>query len=226
MPPCGPARAACLRGVISARYHAAMSKSSALDYADGRVVHLVARLDPPAVARPPEALALPSRLGAAGRTWFAVANTFASVVAAWGIFILWTHATPGWWFDLLFTLMLAGLAAALWALRAASIRQAQFERGLQARWRELAPAAVAATGRIVGRDWVLAEDGSVSSFVLTVQSSEGDTLSALWQPANARQSLLQAQVPGIGAAVRVWRAPGAPADAPLAIEVADPSVVE
>ncbi|MBN7138927.1 hypothetical protein A7A76_07395 [Lysobacter enzymogenes] len=140
--------------------------------------------------------------------------------------ILWTHATPGWWFDLLFTLMLAGLAAALWALRAASIRQARFERGLQARWRELAPAAVATAGRVVGRDWVLAEDGSVSSFVLTVQAGEGESVSGLWQPANARQSLLQAQVPGIGAPVRIWRAPGAPADAPLAIEVADPSVVE
>ncbi|WP_206413783.1 hypothetical protein [Lysobacter enzymogenes] len=203
-----------------------MPKPPALDYADGRVVHLLPRLDPPASARPPDALALPSRLGPAGRAWFAVANTFASALAAWGICILWTHATPGWWFDLLFTLMLAGLAAALWALRAASIRQARFERGLQARWRELAPAAVATAGRVVGRDWVLAEDGSVSSFVLTVQAGEGESVSGLWQPANARQSLLQAQVPGIGAPVRIWRAPGAPADAPLAIEVADPSVVE
>lgn len=203
-----------------------MPKPAALDYADGRVVHLLARLDPPASARPPETLALPSRLGKAGRAWFAVANTLASALVAWGVYTLWTHATPGWWFDLLFTLMLGGLTAALWALRAASIRQAQFERGLQARWRELAPGAVATAGRVVGRDWVLAEEGSVSSFVLTVQAGAGETLSGLWLPANARQSLLQAQVPGIGAWVRVWRAPGASADAPLAIEVADPSVVE
>jgi len=203
-----------------------MPKSSAFDYADGRVVHLLPRLQPAASARPPEALALPGRMGPAGRAWFAVANAFASALAAWGVYILWTHDTPGGWFDLLFTVMLAGLAAALWALRAASIRQAQFERGLQARWRELAPAAAAASGRVAGRDWVLAEDGSVSSFELTVRLDDSETVSGRWQPATARQSLLQAQVPGIGAPVRVWRAPQAPADAPLAIEVADPSVVE
>lgn len=38
-----------------------------------------------------------------------------------------------------------------------------------------------------------------------------------------RGSLLQSQVPGVGAAVRVWRSDRAPATDPLVIEAIDPS---
>ncbi|MBX9401642.1 hypothetical protein K4L06_09980 [Lysobacter sp. BMK333-48F3] len=210
-----------------ARYHARMSTHRTQDDQDGHVVHLVPRLDAaaPPSAPPPESLRFPRRMGTAGRTGFAFLNLVASAGAAWAIVQLWTDETPGWWFNLIFTVLLACLVLALWAILAGSIRQATLERRLEALWREIGPTAVATAGQVTGRCWVLAEDGSVSSFVLLVRLADGLALQAHWNPDNSRECLLQTQVPGVGAQARVWRVPDAAADAPLVIETADPSVV-
>ncbi|QCW24772.1 hypothetical protein FE772_02880 [Lysobacter enzymogenes] len=200
-----------------------MQNLAAHDYADGHVIHLVSKLQP-APGQAPAALGLPPP-GMAGRAWFALANTVVSAAAAGALFLLWTRPTPGLWFQLLFTVMLVGLAAAPWAILAGSIRQADFERGLQATWRDIAGRASAVEARVIERDWTLSEDGSVASFALTVRTADAASLRGRWRPADASHGLLQAQVPGVGAVVRVWRVADAPAGAPRVIEAADPSVV-
>lgn len=203
-----------------------MPKPSTYDYADGNVIHLVPRLD--AAASPgqaPAALRLPRRMGPTGRLLFALMCATASACAAWMIYELWTGETPGWWFNLLFTVMIGGLALALWGILVGSIRQARHEAQLQTAWSDIAPTAIAMPARVTDRYWALAEDGAVMAFTLTVQGEEGRTVCGEWHLADSRGQLLQTQVPGIGVAVRVWRAADAGTDAPLVIEVADPSVV-
>lgn len=196
------------------------------DHSGNHVVHLVPRLDPAAPpGPPPETLALPHRMGRAGRVSFALSNAAISAGAVWALYQLWTEQTPGWWFNLIFTVMIGGLTLALWAILRVSIQQAEHEVRLQAAWRDIGPRAVATAGRVTERHCVLAEGGEVMRFELVVQAAGGALIGGQWQPANARLYLLQPQVPGVGAAVRIWRAPDAPDDAPVVIEVADPSVV-
>lgn len=203
-----------------------MSKHRMQDDNDGHVIHLVPRLSPAASPGPaPRSLRFPRRMGTAGRIGFALMNLIAGAGAVWAVAQLWTEPTPGWWFNLIFTVMLVGLAIALWAVLAACIRQAKLERGLEAQWREIRPGAIAAAGRVTGRHWVLAEDGSLSSFALIVRLGDGRALEGRWNPQSSRDYLLQTQVPGVGAEARVWYVPDAAAEAPLVIEVADASVV-
>ncbi|RDZ28049.1 hypothetical protein DX914_02570 [Lysobacter silvisoli] len=164
-------------------------------------------------------------MGAAGRRLFALLNVTVTLGAAWALYQLWTEQTPGWWFNLIFTVMIGGLTLALWAILRGSIRQAEHEARLQAVWRDIGPRAVATAGRVTERHCVMAEGGEVMRFELVVQAPGGAPIHGQWQPANARLYLLQPQVPGVGAEVRIWRAPNTPANAPLVIEVADPSVV-
>ncbi|MFK3781770.1 hypothetical protein [Agrobacterium sp. NPDC089420] len=204
-----------------------MSKSST-HYNNGHLIHLLPRFEAAMQmeqARAPEALMFPRRMGFAGRISFALMSTIASAIAAGAIFALWTSETPGWWFNVLFTVMLSSLAGSLWAILISSIRLASLEHHLQAVWRDIGPTAVATSGRVKERYWALAEDGSVLSFTLVVQGSDRQSICGEWQPVNSREYLLQTQVPGIGSEVRIWRVPDAAIDAPLVIEVADPSVV-
>ncbi|UHQ24887.1 hypothetical protein LVB77_09510 [Lysobacter sp. 5GHs7-4] len=203
-----------------------MPKPSTYDYADGHVIQLLPRLDAAASpGPPPEALKLPQRMGPTGRLLFALMCATTSACAAWMIYELWTGETPGWWFDLLFTVMIGGLALALWAILIGSVRQARHEARLRTAWHDIAPTAIAVPARVTDRYWALAEDGAVMTFTLTVQDEDGRTVCGEWHPEHSRGQLLQTQVPGIGAAARVWRTADAGADAPLVIEVADPSVV-
>lgn len=206
----------------SARYHAAMPETWTHDNFDGHVVHLLPRLGAPTGA--PETLRFPSRMGIAGRVLFALLNIIATGGAAWEIFALWTNETPGWWFNLLITAVTVGLVVVLWAILVGSIRQAKIERDLQAAWHRIGSTAVAEAGQVIDRRWVLAEDGAVASFDLLVRTAGGLTLCGCWRPANSRGCLLQSQVPGIGSETRIWRGPQTSADAPLVIEVADPTV--
>lgn len=209
-----------------ARYHAAMSKSRTHDGIDRHVIHLMPRLKTAALpGQAPEALRLPRRMGTSGRVSFALLNMIATAGAGWTIHALWTNETPGWWFNAIFTVMTGGLAVALWAILIGSIQEANLERRLQMVWRDIAPSAIAVVGRVTDRHWVLADDGSVASFTLVVQPSDGQPLHGQWRPANSREYLLQPQVPGIGSEARIWRAPDASNETPLVIEVADPTVV-
>lgn len=204
-----------------------MPKRSIADDTTGHVVHLLDRLDASTPA--PEALLFPRRLRAPGRVLFALVSLIATVGAVFAIVLLWTEETPGWWFSLLFTVMVGGIPVALWAILFGSIQEAAVERAMQLAWNEGRHRARAETGSVTERRTGLSDDGSVSSFDLVVTLADGSRLSASWRPLTATsRSLLQTQVPGVGTPVRVWRLAEADRSAsvgPVIVEVADPTVV-
>jgi hypothetical protein len=177
----------------------------------------------------PTELPLPLRVGAAGRSAIAVLLALATLAAAGLIGLLWVADTPGWWFSALFTVMLAGLAAAFWLAFAAARQDARAERVAAAAWRRSSALTRPHEARVADRHVHLDEDGTVSAFDLEVvltDSTAAIPIRATWRlSADARIQLLQPQVPNSGAAARVWLLPGSPADAPLVIDVLDPTVV-
>ncbi|MGH3703530.1 MAG: hypothetical protein ACRDT9_02770 [Agromyces sp.] len=192
----------------------------------GHVVHLLERLD--ASGSVPESLGLPARMGPVGHSLFAVANMVATLGVVAALLLLWSGATPGWWFDALFTILLAAIPVILWALLVGSISGARKERAMQARWATLRGGAHAERGVALSRDIRLSEDGTVSSFDLTVSGSEQAVFRAEWRPrSSTSRGLLQPQVPGLGAPVRIWRTPdtGDGIERLIVVEVVDPSVV-
>lgn len=191
------------------------------------VVHLLERLDPEDSA-PPELL-LPRHLGGFGRGAFAAINCVVTVAVVVVIFLLWTDETPGWWFNAIFTVMLGGIAVALWAiLRGAGVEAADHE-AMEAAWGRSRHRARAERGQVTARSSTLTDRGAVSSFELTVMLDGGSHFSALWRPAKSPDGyLLQPQVPGVGSDVRVWLLPedaGNPTEGPAVIQVADATVI-
>ena len=185
----------------------------------GHVVHLLEQWGD---GTPPADLRTAGAMKALTRAVLAVLLVVASIVTVVLVWVLWTNETPGWWFSLLFTLFLVGMAVALWAVCAAAIRTGRERAVARTRWSESLGRVRYTPGTIVARDVSTIEDGTVSAFELTVDA--GDRLTAEWRPRFVKP-LLQTQVPGVGAAVRVWRSPDAPADHPLVVEALDPSVV-
>ncbi|MEZ2388340.1 hypothetical protein AB6813_02110 [bacterium RCC_150] len=198
-----------------------------LDESAGHVVHLLERLGKPTSA--PQSLQLPRHLGTFGRVMFAFINVLATAGAVFSLRLLWTDETPGWWFNVIFTVMIGGIPVALWAILMGTGEEAKSDRAMQATWDEIRHQARAEHGSVLARDINLAEDGRISSFDLVVMLDAGQTLSGQWRPERASSRLLlQPQVPGIGSDVRVWRVVGANVASgalPLVIQVADPSVV-
>ncbi|WP_022892494.1 hypothetical protein [Agromyces subbeticus] len=204
-----------------------MSKQPTEEDTTGHVVHLLDRLDGAAAA--PESLLLPKRMRAPGRVVFALVSLVASVGAVFAITMLWIEETPGWWFSLIFTVMIGGIPVALWAILIGSIEEARVERAMQLAWRDGRHRARAAAGTVAERRTGLSDDGSVSSFDLVVTLGDGQTIAGSWRPPTASgRRLLQTQVPGVGTLVRVWNLADAGAGSsasPVVIEVADPTVV-
>lgn len=206
-----------------------MSKQPTEDDTTGHVVHLLDRLDGAPAA--PESLLLPKRMRTPGRVVFALVSLVASVGAVFAITMLWVEETPGWWFSLLFTVMIGGIPVAMWAILIGSIEEARVEVAMQLAWMEGRHRARAEPGTVAQRRTGLADDGSVSSFDLVVTVGDGQTIAGGWRPPTASgRRLLQTQVPGVGSPVRVWRLDDAGAGvrsgpSPIVIEVADPTVV-
>ncbi|MBM7832557.1 hypothetical protein JOE59_003262 [Agromyces cerinus] len=203
-----------------------MLKPSSDDTA-GRVVHLLERFD--TAENAPEALWFPKRMRTPGRVMFALAGLVATAAAAVALVLLWTDETPGWWFNLIFTVMISGIPITLWAILIGSIQEAGTERAMQETWQEHRHHARAEQGSVTDRRIALSDDGSVSSFDLVVALGNAGTLRGTWRPrTSSGRPLLQTQVPGVGTEVRVWRIADAGADpsaSPVVIEVADPTVV-
>lgn len=203
-------------------YPDAVVRRTPRDDAEAHVVHLLPSLGAPAA--PPQQLGFPHRMGAAGRTVLAVVNTGASIAAGAMIAGIWTADTPGLWFDVLFTVVIAGLAASLWGVFRGSVIEANQERALNTRWLHVRSHARAETGRVVNRAVNLSEDGAVSTFDIQVVMADRSTLRARWRPRTmSARSLPLAAVPDVGAVARVWRMPDETQDSPVVIEVADPS---
>jgi hypothetical protein len=185
----------------------------------GHVVHLLQRWGDEA---PPADLRIGGAMSAGARAAFAVLLVVASLVACGLVVVLWANETPGWWFSLLFSVILVGLAVVLWAVYVAAIRTGTERALASTRWSESQGGLRQVAGTVLSRDVSTLEDGSVSRFELTVSGG----VTGEWRPQRASsRGLLQTQVPGVGAAARVWLVPGAPAGHPVVIEVLDPSVV-
>jgi hypothetical protein len=185
------------------------------------VVHLLQEWGP---ETPPENLRLSGAMKASARALFAALLVIESLATCFFVWVLWTEETPGWWFSLLFTVILLGMSVALWAVYVSAIGTGRERALAQARWTASLGSVRLTAGTVAARDVSTIEDGSVSRFELAVDAD--DSLLATWQRrTSSARMLLQTQVPGVGAPVRVWRSPGAPADFPLVIEALDPSVV-
>lgn len=173
-------------------------------------------------AAPPSDLRTAGRMPGGARAGLAVALAAATLGAGFLVLVLWTTDTPGWWFSLLFSVFIVGLVIGLWAVYVGSIREGEVRAAAQARWAAALGDVRHEDGTVVARDVKTLEDGSVARFEVTVSTAAGDSVGGTWTRRSASAvSLLQPQVPGAGAAARVWRAPGSP----VVIEVLDPSAV-
>lgn len=188
---------------------------------EGHVVHLLQRWDD---VRAPESLRIKPRLSPAIRLLLAALLAVASSLAGYFILMLWVLETPGWWFSLLFTVMIGGLTLGLWAGYLGALRSGVRREQASARWQEIAPAVRFVPGVITSRNVITGDDGSVPRFELTVRTESGTVVSGTWRPRAARY-LLQPQVPGVGTSVRVWSVAPQTGVEPLVIEVLDPTVV-
>ncbi|MCX2748315.1 hypothetical protein OOZ51_10875 [Arthrobacter sp. MI7-26] len=191
-----------------------------------RLVHLVPSIS--SDSAPPLELLFQRRLGSAGRTIVACAFVIATMVCGWPVAILWTSDTPGWWFNAIFTVMLVGLPIGFWAGYVASVRDAARERAAQRQWSSLRVTARPIRGIVSSRRVGFLEEGGVASFTLTVATGESGLASfrANWRPpAGGPAFLLESQVPGIGAEIRVWVPSEPQPEHPVfLVEVADPTV--
>ncbi|GAB3617703.1 hypothetical protein GCM10027416_22600 [Okibacterium endophyticum] len=150
----------------------------------------------------------------------------ASVLSGWLVLILWTMDSPGWWFSLLFTVLLVLVVAGFWAVYSDAVRSGRERARAQARWLESSNSVRSVPGVIMARDVATLEDGRVHRFAVTVALSPDVRVSGLWHSrASDSEPILQSQVPGVGAAARFWHVPGSPADWPFVIETVDPTVV-
>lgn len=188
--------------------------------AEGHVVHLLQRWDDSA----PAGLRITPKLRVPAQVALIVVLILAAALGIAGILMLWMFPTPGWWFSLLFTVMIGGLVVAVWAVFFAALRSGTERERASARWIETFDAVRSTTGVVVERHVNTIEDGTVAAFELTVRTEHGATVAGTWRPRTSRQ-LLQPQVPGVGSAVRVWSIPDAAAADPLVIEALDPTVI-
>lgn len=195
--------------------------SNSMPSVAGSVVHLLQHWGDKV---PPESLRIKPRIGSAARALLALLLTAASALAVFLIVILWTFETPGWWFSLLFTLTFVGLVFGLWVGFVGALQSGVVREQATIRWAEIVETVRPSSGTVVARDVATREDGSVHRFTLTVMTEHRATLEGVWEPSSTR-SLLQSQVPGVGALVRVWRNEHGPDSDPLVIEALDPSVV-
>ncbi|MFC6355751.1 hypothetical protein [Luethyella okanaganae] len=201
-----------------------MAKVSPGEPGTGHVVHLLSTFGFPPT--PPETLRFERRMGSIGRVLMALVLTVGTALFAGSLYILWTEETPGWWFDLLFSLMLIGLPVALWVAYFAAIREADEEIRMQEQWAVARAEARLIHGHVMSRDVRVAEDGTVNSFILTLGLADASRLVAKWRPPReSPRYILQTQVPSVGAEAHVWLLGEATPDRPLVAEVVDPSVV-
>ncbi|WP_431279425.1 hypothetical protein [Leifsonia poae] len=188
--------------------------------------HVVRLLDVWSEPSPPTALPLRGRMRPATVMTLLVLLLIASIGGAAGVVLLWSQPTPGWWFSLIFTVMIGGLLFTLWFAYVGSIADGRLRAVARQRWADGAGRIHLESGTIRQRTVSTLEDGRVDTFTLAVTISDGGTVNAVWHRPTARAAgLLQPQVPSAGAMVRVWRVAGAPAEWPLLIEAVDPSIV-
>ncbi|MGW4523619.1 hypothetical protein [Amycolatopsis sp. NPDC004378] len=189
----------------------------------GQVVVLVDRWPDPV---PPVELPVRRPLRTISRVVVVTLLVLAAAVGVGAIVLLWTEPSPGWWFSLLFTLVFTALVVVLWIAYFAAVARSAERVRARSRWAEANGRVELLDGTVSARTVSTIEDGGVDSFTLIVDTAKGP-MCATWERATSRSPMLfQAQVPEAGARARVWRLQDAGGDAPIVIEVCDPSVGE
>ena len=109
--------------------------------------------------------------------------------------------------------MLIGLALAFVAVNVAAVRDGNEREVALSRWCEELGDVQQFPCTVTARDARTLDDGSVSSFDLTVISPTGVEVQGTWRPRpGVIRRLLQTQVPGVGASARAWHSAHSPAD--------------
>lgn len=137
---------------------------------EAHVVHLVQYWDDGVV---PSTLRVRPRASVGARVVLGVLMGVLVVAAAVPIVILWTFPTPGWWFSLMFTVVIGMLVVGCWAGFLGSLRRGRSREWAVGRWAELLPAVRPSPGIVLTRDVATREDGAVARFSLTVASRDG-----------------------------------------------------
>jgi len=189
---------------------------------DGHVVHLLQHWGD---SLAPVSLRTRPKLSPTSRVILAVLLVMTALVAVYLVVTLWTLETPGWWFSLLFTVIILGLTFGLWFGFVEALRSGARREQASSRWTEIREAVSSSPGVLVSRNVVTSEDGTVPRFDVTVRTADGSLVTAIWNPQSSSRYLLQSQVPGVGSTVRVWRNESGPDLDPLVIEVLDPTVL-
>lgn len=186
----------------------------------GQVVVLVDRWRAPV---PPGELPVRGPLRTTSRTVLVALLVLWAAAGVGAIVLLWTEETPGWWFSLLFTVLFTAFVVVLWIAYFAAVARSAERTRARRRWAEAADRVELLDGTVVARTVSTIEDGGVDSFTLVVDTTKG-RVCAMWERATSRsRMLLRTQVPEVGARARVWHLRDADGDAPLVIEVCDPS---
>ncbi|OLR91861.1 hypothetical protein BJP25_23785 [Actinokineospora bangkokensis] len=186
----------------------------------GQVVVLVDRWPDPS---PPSELPVRGPLRTASRVLLVALLVLAAAVGVEAIVLLWTEPTPGWWFSLLFTLVLTALVAALWIAYLGAVAHSAERTRARTRWAEATDRIELLDGTIRTRTASTIEDGGIDSFTLVVTTTRGQVRGRWERPTSRSPMLPQTRLPEVGARARVWRLRDADDDAPVVIEVRVPS---
>lgn len=181
------------------------------------VVLLVPRLDDD--APPPIDLPMPPRPSTGTRVLVVLLVVLAAMGCFGGVLLLWSSDSPGIWFNLIFTVMGTIFGLGIVAAVVSWHSTARQEELAKAAWLSAPPSYhehAIVTDRKVN---IQSESGVVNRIGLLVHTGQ-EQLAATWRGRRA-DAILQAQVPGPGSRVRLWRSSAGP----LVIEVADPTVV-
>lgn len=157
----------------------------------------------------PAELALPTRIGRAARAGAGVALTLATICGLVFIVGLWTdmfgaEPIPGAWFSAIFTVLIGVVVVGFWAGFGYAKQSRRLESTAQDDWVALRDTMTAAPGRITERVVQLGDRGEVLGFTLVIAHGAGARDIARWRELPQHNSLLQPQVPAVGAEVRIW----------------------
>lgn len=173
---------------------------------------------------PPVDLPVRSPLRASSRVALVVLLVLVDLVGVGLVALLWTEPTPGWWFSLLFTLVMITGAVVLWIGYLGSVVLGAERERARTSWADAHGRHEQLDGTVSSRTVSTIEDGTVNTFTLAVDTAKGKVRATWERPTSRSPMLLQSQVPGVGARARVWRIRDAEEDAPVVVEVRDPSV--
>lgn len=209
-----------------------MIEESAESPLEQHQVHLLLR---PYRDKTPPRLALKPAMTAAGRGAMFFFSFLLAAGLVVGVVLIWRFGTAAEWEvsspwqiapNLLFTVMLGGLALGMVTLPIGASRRAAQREDARHYWDASLAQVRSQPATVISRRAGDAEGGGLAHIYLTVESAHGERYRGVWQPIDGRTgNVLQSQVPPLGAHAVLWRVPGADASTPHVIEVFDPTAI-